>query len=441
MSKSSNTSAQKASISSLSHEGRGIAFINNKTTFIEGALPGEEVLFIYSKKHSKFDEGLAIEIVSPASHRVEPSCPHFSNCGGCNLQHVDPTQQLLFKQTVLLEQLQHFGHCQPEVILDPLTGPLWGYRHKARLSVKYIEKNDALIVGFHDKNGRFVADLSCCPVLHPKAAQLIEPLKMLIRQLSIYRDIPYIEIAVAENYSALILRHQVTMPDKDKSLLIQFAQQYDFHMYLQANPPLPLFCIWPEKNQELLSYTLPEYDITLKFKPSDFTQINPVINEKMVNTAIQLLELNSDDVVVDLFCGLGNFTLPIAKFCKSVVGIEGDADLVQRAEQNALLNHIKNAQFYMANLADQNLSADWIKHKYNKILLDPPRTGALEIIIKHFPRWRAQNIIYVSCNPATFARDAGELRKLGYRLVKAGVMDMFPHTKHVESIGLFVPVK
>ncbi len=434
--KSQSSITQTAEITTLSHEGRGIAVINNKTTFIEGALPGEEVLFKYSKRHNKYDEGIVTEIISPSADRVTPLCPHFSICGGCNLQHMHPTQQILFKQNVLLEQLQHFGNLKPKEILSPLTGPVWNYRHKARLSVKYVDKKDALLVGFHEKNGRYVADLKSCQVLHAKVGQLIEPLKILIMQLSIYRQIAQIEIAIAENSSALIFRHMAPITKQDKNILIQFGQQHDFHIYLQGNKPLPLICIFPDNSEHLLSYDLADNNISLQFKPTDFTQINPVINQKMVNTAIQLLELNPEDNVLDLFCGLGNFTLPIARYCKTVVGIEGDQQLVRRALENAQHNNITNAQFYAANLAEPNVAVSWMQQKYHKILLDPPRTGALEII-KHFPQLQAKKIVYVSCNPATLARDAGELAKQGYRLIKAGVMDMFPHTKHVESIALF----
>ncbi len=433
---SPKTAGQSASISSLSHEGRGIATINNKTTFIEGALPNEQVLFTYTKKHSKFDEGIVSEIISASPDRVTPLCPHFSICGGCNLQHIHSDQQILFKQNVLLEQLKHFGNLVPEQIMTPLTGPAWGYRHKARLSVKYVDKKNALLIGFHEKNGRYVADLSCCPILHPSVGQLIEPLKKLLMQLSIYRHIAQIEMAIADNFSALIFRHLTAMPDQDKNHLIQFAQQYHFHIYLQPNTPLPLSCLWPDNNQPFLNYVLPDHQLTLEFKPTDFTQINPTINQKMINTALQLLDLQQDDCVLDLFCGIGNFTLPIAKYCHSVVGVEGALSSVERATHNAQKNGITNTQFHVANLVDVNMAASWVKQKYHKILLDPPRTGALEII-KLFSKWQPQKIIYVSCNPATLARDAGELAKQGYRLVKAGVMDMFPHTKHVESIALF----
>lgn len=434
--KSQSISTQSVTINALSHEGRGIAVINNKTTFIEGALPGEVVLFKYSKRHNKYDEGIVTEIISASADRVTPPCPHFSICGGCNLQHMHPAQQILFKQNVLLEQLQHFGNLKPQKILAPLIGPVWNYRHKARLSVKYVDKKGALLVGFHEKNGRYVADLKSCQVLHAKVGQLIEPLKLLIMQLSIYRQIAQVEIAIAENSSALIFRHMEPLTEQDKNIFIQFGQHHDFHIYLQGNKPLPLICIFPDNNEHLLSYDLTDHNISLKFKPTDFTQINPVINLKMVNAALEMLELNKDDNVLDLFCGLGNFTLPIAKYCKTVVGIEGDQQLVQRAQQNAQQNNITNAQFYAANLAEPNLSVSWMQQKYHKILLDPPRTGAIEII-KHFPQLQAKKIVYVSCNPATLARDAGELAKQGYLLIKAGVMDMFPHTKHVESIALF----
>lgn len=432
-----NQQPQTAIITSLSHEGRGIAEINGKKTFIEAALPGEEVEFIYTRKHPRFDEGRVNKIIKSSPERSEPQCQHFSICGGCSLQHINSQAQIEFKQQVLLEQLQHFGQCQQNFSqLPPLTGPAWGYRHKARLSVKYVDKKSALLIGFHEKNGRYVADLSQCEVLHPKVGKIIEPLKALIMQLSIFRAIPQIEIAVADSNAALIFRHLEDLNNSDEILFKQFGEQYNFDIYLQPNSPKPIHKIWPQETEETLFYNLTKYDLKIYFHPTDFTQINPAINEKMIATALDLLNLQPEDKVLDLFCGLGNFTLPIAKYCENVTGVEGDHRLVKKAQDNAARNSINNAQFFMSNLAQPDPAFSWTNQSYDKILLDPPRTGALEII-QYFPRWKPQKIVYVSCNPATLARDTGALIQQGYKLITAGVMDMFPHTKHVESIAAF----
>lgn len=428
---------QTAHISTLSHEGRGISLINGKKTFIEGALPGEDVEFIYTRRHTRFDEGRIIEIITPSAERVTPKCPHFSICGGCSMQHLTAAAQIQFKQQVLLEQLEHFGHnIKPQFILSPLTGPEWGYRYKARLSVKYVDKKSALLIGFHEKNGRYVADLSRCEVLHPSVGLCIENIKNLIMQLSAYREIPQIEIAVADSGTALVFRHLTELTDRDRELLIQFGRQFQFHIYLQPNSPGITHRIFPLEGEETLYYVLPAHDLKIYFHPTDFTQINPVINQKMLDVALTLLHVQTTDKVLDLFCGLGNFTLPIAKQCSQVVGIEGDIRMVKKAQENAVRNAINNVQFYGSNLAIPDITQNWAQQHYDKILLDPPRTGALEII-QHFEQWKPQKIVYVSCNPATLARDAGALVDQGYNLISAGVMDMFPHTKHVESIAMF----
>jgi 23S rRNA (uracil1939-C5)-methyltransferase len=427
----------KTPITALSHDGRGIAHINGKITFIENALPGETVSFTYTKRHNKYDEGRAVEIVTASADRAEPLCRHYGVCGGCSLQHMSSAAQLVLKQKMLLEQLQHFGGVQPETILPPLTGLLWGYRRKARLGVKYVAKKGGVLVGFREKNNRFLADLQSCEVLHVSIGHLIAELKTLISNLQAYKDIPQIEVAVDDDQSALIFRHMAPLETADQDKLIAFAKIHSLRLYLQPGGPQTVHLIWPENVSDKLSYRLPDYDLALTFQPTGFTQINTEINRQMVKQAIELLALKSTDRVLDLFCGIGNFTLPLARNCGEVIGVEGDADLVKQAQQNAEVNRIANAYFYQADLTADFAGAAWAKNSFHKIMLDPPRAGALEIA-QNITRFKAERILYVSCNPATLARDAGELAQRGYRLVQAGIMDMFPHTQHVEAMALFV---
>lgn len=425
-------------ITGLSHDGRGIARINGKTTFIMGALPGEEVSFIYTKRHNKFDEGQAQEIIKASPERATPLCPHFGVCGGCSLQHMNNQAQIHFKQEMLLEQLKHSGHIEPETILPllPLVGPTTGYRHKGRLSVKYVIKKSKVLVGFREQDARFIADIQSCAVLHPSVGKKIADLSAFIEQLQIKDQIPQIEIAVDDTTTVLIIRHMQPLTNTDQYQLRTFAQTHHFQIYLQPAGMDSIHKFWPEDNNTYLNYQLPNYQLTLQFHPTDFTQVNPHINQAMITSALELLELNSQDQVLDLFCGLGNFTLPIARFCKDVVGVEGSMAMVERATHNAQLNGIKNAEFYCADLTSDFYNDSWARRQYNKILLDPPRTGAKEMI-NHIVKFKAQRIVYVSCNPATLARDAELLSKQGYCLKAAGVMDMFPHTSHVESIAWF----
>lgn len=424
-----------ARITKLSHEGRGIAHINGKTTFIDGALPGEDVSFIYTSRKSKYDEGQLVEVLNAAAIRAVPLCQHYGVCGGCSLQHVQPEAQIALKQEMLLEQLAHFGGVKPEQILPPLTGPVWGYRRKARLGVKFVTKKQRLLVGFREKNGRYLADINRCEVLHPKVGTLLPALQQLISQLSAYRAIPQIEVAMGDEICALVFRHMEPLAADDLQQLRAFAQQQALQIYLQPGGEDSIRPLWPEA-PEPLTYALPDFGVNLQFQPADFTQVNVDINRRMVNYALDLLAPESNDRVLDLFCGLGNFTLPLARRCKAVVGVEGDSGMVQRAKANAVLNNITNAEFFAADLSQDFSMYPWAKGGFNKILLDPARTGALQVI-EYLPAFGASRIVYVSCNPATLARDAGMLVQQGYRLLKAGVMDMFPHTRHVESIAVF----
>ena len=424
-----------AHIDALSHEGRGIATVAGKTTFISNALVTEEIEFIYTAQNSRYAQGRATKILQAATERITPQCEHFGICGGCSLQHMQHETQLDLKQATLLEQLQHFAKTSADEILPPITGPTYAYRHKARLGVRYVEKKNAVLVGFREQQSRYLADMHRCPILHPSVGELITPLRQLIAELSSYQHIAQIEVAIGDTQTALIFRHLIPLPIEDEKRLCEFAQQYQLMLFLQPNKPEKLRRLYPELGEDLLSYQHPDFAITLWFHPLDFTQINPAINRQMVKAAIQFLQLTPTDRVLDLFCGLGNFTLPISKSAATATGVEGSELMVERAQMNAERNNIDNVEFFATDLS-QPLTAAWAKKYYNKLLLDPARSGALEIL-PYLALWRVERIVYISCNPATLARDAGELCKLGYCLEKTGIIDMFPQTNHVESIAVF----
>ncbi|MCL5261044.1 MAG: 23S rRNA (uracil(1939)-C(5))-methyltransferase RlmD [Gammaproteobacteria bacterium] len=425
-------------ITSLSHEGRGIASINGKTCFISDALPEEEVNFDYVKKHRNYDEGKATEILKAAKSRVEPACAHFAICGGCSLQHLKHAEQITFKETVLKEQLLHFGGIEVKTTLLPILGPIYGYRSRARLSVKYLSKKNTALVGFHEKNGSFVANIDSCKILAISVGEKILHLRELIAKLSILQHIPQIEVIALDNSTALTFRHLQPFSQLDITMLKEFGKNNDFQIYLQPAGNASVHSIFTPSNNEnaYLSYKLADHNIEILFKPNDFTQINQAVNQQMVARALELLNPEPTDSILDLFCGLGNFTLPLAKKCAKIIGIEGNHIMVEQATQNAKHNAINNAEFHAADLTKELLSHNWSIQKFNKILLDPPRTGALEIC-QQISKFNAKVVCYVSCNPATLARDAKELLNQGYSLDKIGIIDMFPHTSHVETIASF----
>lgn len=427
-------------INSLTHDGRGVGVNQEgKKVFVTGALPGEEVrAHVYRAKKS-FDEARAEEVKIASPYRVEPPCQYFGVCGGCSLQHANTSLQLQHKRRLLEDQLQHFGQLDITELewLQPLQADNFGYRHKARLGVRYVLKQQALFLGFREQNGRYLTNIDACSVLHPTVSDSLVALKTCLANLSCYQEIPQVEVAVGEDATAFILRHLQPLTLADSKLLLAFAQQHDVHLYLQPRGPDSIHKIWPMHTEDRLHYTLPSMGLKLAFHPSDFIQINPSINKLMVPLAIKLLELDAGDKVLDLFCGLGNFTLAIAQQASFVTGVEGSEQMVQRAYENSRLNNITNVDFYAANL-EAALDATWCEQTYDKILLDPPRAGA-EQIVRNIHKFAPQRIVYVSCNPATLARDAGILvREKGYKLIQAGIMDMFPHTGHVESIAVFV---
>jgi len=430
-----NEAPVHACIESLSHDGRGVVHIDGKTVFIDGALPGEEITFNYSSKRRKFDQGTIAEILQPSSDRVEPRCPHFGTCGGCSLQHLEAGAQIMAKQQILLENLQHIGAVQPEQILEPLTGPHWGYRHKARLGARFVTKKQRLLVGFRERYKSFVTDLTRCEVLHPSVGTKITELAELIDGLSIRSHVPQIEVAIGQDSGALVFRHMEPLSEQDKLRLTDFGRTNNLHIYLQPGGYETVAPLWPEDPE--LSYRLPVYDIEITFLPMDFVQINPELNAAMVDRVMGFMEPNAGDRILDLFCGLGNFSLPLARKAGAVVGVEGDMGLIRRARENAQRNHIENAQFHCADLTQDLSTGKWVQDSYNKILLDPPRSGAKELM-EWIPKWNARQVVYVSCHPGSLARDANTLvNDYGYRLLCAGVMDMFPHTAHVESIAVF----
>ncbi|NOX77200.1 MAG: 23S rRNA (uracil(1939)-C(5))-methyltransferase RlmD [Gammaproteobacteria bacterium] len=430
---------RQAVIESLSHDGRGICHVAGKVVFVHRALPEEEVVFRYCRTRSKFDEGDVVEVIKPSPLRIEPRCAHFGVCGGCSLQHLSPEQQILHKQQRLLDNLKNIGHVQPQTVLPPLTGPAWGYRRKARLGVAFMRREQVVRVGFRERSSSFLADIKRCEVLHPSVGERIGELAALIGALSIRDKIPQIEVAVGDDNVALVFRHLAELSEADLERLRAFGQEHQLIIFLQSGGPKTVSRLWPEGEESAntqLGYRLPAHDVDMQFRPTDFTQVNAELNRQMIARTIELLDPQPEDRVLDLFCGLGNFSLPLARRAGAVVGVEGDAGLVARARENAQRNGIDNVAFHAADLNGDLPAEPWYREGFNKLLLDPPRSGA-PMVVKNLPKPHASRIVYVSCDPATLARDIGTLvDQQGYTLVSAGVMDMFPHTGHVESIAL-----
>jgi|SRR5882724_743714 len=425
----------EADITDLSHDGRGVAHVNGKAVFVVGALGGERVRLRFIGKHRHYDEATVAEILKASPERVTPRCPHFGICGGCALQHLDPAAQIAAKQHVLLENLERLGKVQPQSVLAPLTDTPWGYRRKARLSVKFVEKKGRVLVGFRESNGRYVADIQRCDVLHPAVGERIEAITALIELLDGKRDIPQIEVAAGDDLVALIFRHLQPLSRRDCDALVDFGKTQSMGIYLQPGGIDSVAALWPLDAR--LSFHLPKYGIELEFQPLDFIQVNAGMNRRMIDHALTLLDPQSGDHVLDLFCGLGNFTLPLARRAARVTGVEGEAGLVRRAGENASRNGIDNADFFSADLAADQRAAPWAKADYNLLLLDPPRNGAAAVL-EYLPKRGVRRVVYVACHPGALARDAGTLvNQHGFVLKSAGVMDMFPHTAHVESIALF----
>ncbi len=425
-----------ADIESLTHEGKGVAHIDDKVIFIDGALPSERVRFRYTECKKNYDQGQVVEVLEASADRVVPCCPHFGICGGCSLQHLNAEAQIRSKNAILLDNLQRIGHVVAEEILAPIVAQPWSYRRRARLGVKYVFKKEKVLVGFREKRSPYLADIASCKVLDERVGEKITALCDLIASLTLYQRIPQIEVAVGDKDVALVFRHLEVLPESDEKKLVAFGQAHGFQIYGQVKGPATIKKLWaPDDNS--LAFNLPDHNINLSFRPSDFTQVNIDINRQMVSRALTLLQLEPSDRVLDLFCGLGNFTLPMARQVRHVVGVEGSEDLVQQAQLNARMNNIDNVEFHAVDLTKSTDGLSWASLNYEKILIDPPRSGALEMM-GLIAEMKPLRIVYVSCNPATLARDAQVLvNTYGYTLKQAGVMDMFPHTTHVESIAVF----
>jgi len=420
-------------IESLSHEGRGVSHIDGKTIFVSNALPGEVVIAERQFSKANYEEAYAKEILKVSKDRINPKCEFFEVCGGCSFQYISGDHQIDIKFNHL-KSLFKSHQVDPMEWLEPLKVAEWGYRRKARLGVRYVKKKERVLVGFREKKSSFISDMSHCEILHPLIGKNLNHLAECINLMDARESIPQIEVAIGEEETILVLRHLEEINDHDEKILNEYADKLNIHWYLQSGG---IDTIKPLKKATELIYRHPMHDVEMKFLPTDFTQVNFEMNQEMVNLALSMLDLNQEDLVLDLFCGLGNFTLPIAKYAKHVVGVDGDIGLINRAKQNAISNEIENVEFFAANLFEDSSAFTWFRNKrYNKALIDPARTGAKEIL-PSLSKLGIELIVYVSCNPATLARDAKILEDDGYKVLKAGVMDMFPHTGHVESIALF----
>ncbi|MEO8000557.1 MAG: 23S rRNA (uracil(1939)-C(5))-methyltransferase RlmD [Arenimonas sp.] len=422
-------------IHGLAHDGRGVGRLEGKAVFVSGALMGETVRAKQTGRNRHFDEAVTLEVLKASDDRIEPRCQHFGVCAGCVLQHLAEDKQIEVKQQVLIENLARIGHVEAETVLPPMVGESWGYRRKGRLSVRHVEKKGKTLVGFRELDARFVADLSICHTVIPALGTRLPDLSVLIDSLDAKRTIAQIEFIAGDGPVALIFRNLEALNETDSEKLKQFAIDSGFAVYLQPGGVNSVVALWPLETH--LEFAIPKYNIRLAFKPLDFIQVNAALNQKMIDQAIALLDPQAGERVLDLFCGLGNFTLPLALSAASVVGVEGEAGLVARARDNALLNGLSNVEFYAADLAKDLSGESWMQQGFDKLLLDPPRAGAAEVLAQ-MPLKNIRRIVYVSCHPASLARDAGFLvKERGYKLVSAGVMDMFPNTAHVESIALF----
>ena len=445
-----NTVAAMGTIESLDHAGQGIARHEGKTIFVEGGLPGEQVSWLSYRRKPNFEMARVTEVHRAASARVEPRCPHFGVCGGCSLQHADPSLQIATKQRVLEDNLQHIGNVRPGAVYAPISGPTWHYRFRARVSVRLVPKKGGVLVGFHERRSSYIADMTSCQILPKQMSDMLVPLRQLIAGMSQPDRMPQIEMAVGENPRqtgaldiVLVLRHLEPLTEADQALLSRFGQQHGVRWFLQPGGPATVHPLDPQ-DKPLLSYHLPNFGLSLDFAPTEFTQVNPAINHALVTKAMRLLGAQPGERVADMFCGLGNFTLPIAHSGAQVVGVEGSEALVQRAAQNADKNGLgQRTSFFAANLFLDCAPVLERMGKLDRMLIDPPREGAIELVKAlpdaDQPRGDAPHtIVYVSCNPATLARDAGILVNVkGYVLEGAGIANMFPHTAHVESIAVF----
>ena len=437
-------SAVAVAIESLDQEGRGVAHVDGKAMFVEGALPGERVEVVTLKDKPSYTIARVARILKASSSRVTPRCPHFGVCGGCTLQHASPSLQIAAKQRALEDAFARIGRVRPEVMLPPIEGPAWGYRYRARLSVRHVAKKGGVLIGFHERKSSFVADMTECHVLPTKLSALLPALRALVGALTVRDRLPQIEVSVGEREHslayALVLRILAPLTAEDEAKLIAFADTHGVEFWLQTGGPATVVPLYPPHAS--LAYMLPEFAVTMPFGPTEFTQVNYAVNRVLVRRALGLLAPQPGERIADFFCGLGNFTLPIARRGAHALGIEGSAPLVRRAQENAAHNGLsERARFAVANLFTVTTESLAAFGSLDRALIDPPREGAMELA-KALPH-RAepgglQRIVYVSCAPGTLARDAAVLvNERGYRLAAAGVVNMFPHTAHVESIAVF----
>ena len=425
-------------IESLDREGRGIAHVEGKAVFIEGGLPGELVSYASYRRKPSYEHATATAIHEASAEREEPRCPHFGVCGGCSMQHLELRAQVAAKQRVLEDSLWHIGKVQPETLLRAVYGLAWGYRHRARMSVRLVPKKGGVLVGFHERKSSFIADMDSCEVLPRKISDLLLPLRRLVAGLSNPARLPQIELAIGDAVTVLVLRILDPLSAADEDALRDFAARHGIQFWLQRAGPDSAEPFSPTDAPPLY-YALPEFGVRMHFRPTDFTQVNHAVNRILVRQAMALLDPRPGERIADLFCGLGNFSLPIASCGAEVLGVEGNAELVRRAEANARDNGLGAlARFQSANLFEaQNCAQFGDSASFDKLLIDPPRDGAVEVV-KALGEGGPRRIVYVSCDPATLARDAGVLvHAKGYRVAAAGVINMFPHTSHVESIALF----
>ena len=430
-----------ARVESLDHEGRGVTHVDGKAIFIEGALPRELVEYQPSRKKKNFETAKLLRVLRPSPERIAPRCNFYEICGGCVMQHVDPSLQVAAKQRVLEDNFARIGKVIPERILPPIYAAQWEYRHRARLSVNYVAKKGGVLVGFREKKSSYVADMHWCEVLAGGVGQLIDPLREVLSTLDKRDRIPQIEVAVGHAVTALVLRLLEPLTEGDESKLRVFADSYKIQWWVQVKGP-DTAVPWYPTNAPALTYVLPEFGLELNFRPTEFTQVNHAVNRLMVKRAMDLLQPQAGEDIADLFCGLGNFSLPIAALGANVIGVEGSESLVQRATDNATRNDLSHAsRFFSADLYTDQEAAMKNVPPVSKMLIDPPRDGALEVckLLGRDLRPELKTIVYVACSPGTLARDAGLLvHTQGFTLKAAGVVNMFPHTAHVESIALFV---
>ena len=424
-----------ARIESLDREGRGVTHVEGKTIFVDGAITSEDVEYSAYRKKPAWEAAQIVRIEQEGAARVSPRCAFYGTCGGCSMQHIEERAQVAAKQRVLEDALWHVGRVRPETMLRPLHGLAWGYRHRARMSARWVEKKGGSLVGFRERKSSYVTDMTSCEVLPAGVSALIRPLRALIDTLALRERIPQIEVSVGDALTVLVLRVLEPLGAEDGERLKRFAETHGVQLWLQRAGPDSARPFWPLEAPALY-YDLPQHGVRIAFGPTDFTQVNPAVNRLLVNRALSLLDPRPGEHVADFFCGLGNFTLPIARSGADVLGVEGSAGLLARAQENALANGLADrCTFAAADLFDARACAEL--PACDKALLDPPREGAIELV-KSFEAKPPSRIVYVSCDPATLARDSGVLVQVqGYRLAAAGVVNMFPHTSHVESIAVF----